>query len=192
MLSCPPKKEGSIVPFQDQDCHPSQCCTHPRHWSHNCSGLPIIHNLTAWVSPKRLYLRHQSHGCCGLASYSDPRDTVSVYPCSGHRGHHCSVCGCILHSEVNATAGYSASRTLELLLLCMYMHPKTQIHHLDHRCLHNRHQCHHHHEAGFGMRREPLSQNISQERKRSGGPQKHSPLLWTPTARAVEDTCNLH
>lgn len=37
--------------------------------------LPIFHNLTPWLSAECPGLRHDSHGCCGLVSSSDPRDT---------------------------------------------------------------------------------------------------------------------
>lgn len=125
LLSCPLVKGGAIASFQDQDCHPSQQCTYPRHHrATSAPWLPRLHKLTPWLSPE----------CCtsGIRAMAAVREPASQTPetlfLCVHQLPHCSVCDCILHSDVIATQGYSASGTLELLLFHVCSHPRTQIH----------------------------------------------------------------
>lgn len=146
----------------------------PNPWAPPEPQMFIFYNLTPRLSPE--CLRHQIHGHCGWVSSSDPKDTVSLcVPILWSRLHHCSGCHCISQSKVNTETDYSVTGTLEVLLPCIYSHPRVQIYICSTESTHQtpmpsplwsipplRAKLH--------IKGDPPSQNISHGRKKSGEP----------------------
>lgn len=128
MLNHPCPHKSSYCCFRTTAAIPITPAHTPNPWAPPEPQTFIFYNLTPRLSPECLNVS----GARFLATMGElvlqtPETLSPCVPILWSGLHHCSVCHCISQSEVNTETEYSATGTLEVLLPCIYSHPRVQI-----------------------------------------------------------------